>query len=57
MNALKVGPSGDRVFHVEMQQAGRWESPTTLGHYARVELASSPEESDHEAVVRLLYRK
>ena len=57
MSALKVGPPGDRIFHVEMQLVGRWESPTMPGHYARVELASSPEESDLGAAVRLLYRE
>ena len=57
MGTLKVGPPGDRIFHVEMQQAGRWESPTMPGHYARVELASSPEESDLGTVTRLLYWK
>ena len=36
---------------VEMQQAGRWESPTMPGHYARAELAS------RGAVARLRYRK
>ena len=36
---------------VEMQQAGRWQSPSMPGHYARVELAS------RGAVARLRYRK
>lgn len=36
---------------VEMQQAGRWESPTMPGHYARAELAN------RGAVARLRYRK
>ncbi len=36
---------------VEMQQAGRWESPSMPGHYARAELAS------RGAVARLRYRE
>ena len=36
---------------VEMQQAGRWQSPTMPGHYARAEFAS------RGAVARLRYRK
>ncbi len=36
---------------VEMQQAGRWESPSMPGHYARAELAS------RGVVARLRYRK
>ena len=36
---------------VEMQQAGRWESPLMPGHYARAELAS------RGAVARLRYRR
>ena len=36
---------------VEMQQAGRWESPAMPGHYARAELAS------RGAVARLRYRR
>ena len=35
---------------VEMQQAGRWDSPAMPGHYARAELASCG------AVARLRYR-
>ena len=42
---------------VEMQRAGRWQSPTMPGHHARAELASSPEESDLGAVARLRCRK
>ncbi|MCY4353265.1 MAG: tyrosine-type recombinase/integrase [Truepera sp.] len=42
---------------VEMQQAGRWQSPSMPGHYARAELADRPEESDLGAVARLRYRK
>ncbi len=57
MSALKVGPPGDGVLHVEMQQAGRWELPKMPRHYDRVELASSPEESDLGTVTRLLYWK
>lgn len=36
---------------VEMQQAGRWESPSMPGHYARAELVS------RGAVARLGYRE
>ena len=36
---------------IEMQQAGRWESPLMPGHYARAELAR------RGAVARLRYRK
>ncbi len=36
---------------IEMQQAGRWQSPSMPGHYARAELAG------RGAVARLLYRK
>lgn len=54
-HSLRVGPAQSLAAAgatlVEMQQAGRWDSPTMPGHYARAELAS------RGAVARLRYRQ